>query len=284
MSNFNPYLNPLRILSNLENGKSEGKELGIADAVIAAITFILLLSLPSGITYGIMNALSSGTILQSSLYILLILMITFFIVTTIFYAYYIINLNEDKIKINPVKTFTVINIIFLILCVLGYLLFFDSLLLPIDKILPGFNIVTQSMQIMAKNSMFLIGYTFIIVPVLTEFVYRGIIVGGLLKKYSSKKSILISALIFGISTFNLSGFVCAFPLGIFLGYLYVKTRSLYLCIFADILYSVITFSLLQYYPQFLLLISSNIFVIACLTIIGLLIMYLGFIRLSSINR
>lgn len=280
MSNFNPYLNPFKILSNLENGKSEGKELGIADAVIAAITFILLLSLPSGITYGMINALSSSTILQSSLYILLILTITFFIVTTIFYAYYIINLNEDKVKINPIKRFTVINIIFLILCVLGYLLFFDALLMPIDKILPGFNLVTQSMQIMAKNSIFLIGYTFIVVPVLTELVYRGIIVGGLLKKYSSKKSILISALIFGIFTFNLSGFLCAFPLGIFLGYLYVKTRSLYLCIFADIFYSVITFSLLQYYPQFLLLISSNIFVIACLTIIGLLLMYLGLKKLS----
>ena len=277
MSNLNPF----RILSNLESGKSEGKELGITDAVIAAVSFILILLLPvQGIAYGIINDSSSNTILQSSLYILLVLIIIFLTVTTIFYGYYIININQDKIKVYNIKKFTLINIIFVFLCILGYLLFFDSLLMPIDKMLPGFNLVTENMQFMSKNLMFIIGFVFIIGPVLNEFVFRGILVGGLLKKFSNTKSILISALIYGILTFNLSGFVCAFPLGIFLGYLYVKTRSLYLCIFADILYSVITFSLLQYYPQFLLLISSNIFVIACLTIIGLLLMYLGLKKLS----
>jgi len=278
MSNLNPF----RILSNLESGKSEGKELGITDAVIAAVSFILILLLPiQGIAYGIINDSSSNTILQSSLYILLVLIIIFLTVTTIFYGYYIININQDKIKVYNIKKFTLINIIFVFLCILGYLLFFDSLLMPIDKMLPGFNLVTENMQFMSKNLMFLIGFVFIIGPVLNEFVFRGILVGGLLKKFSNTKSILISALIYGILTFNLSGFVCAFPFALLLGYLYVKTRSLYLCIIADILYNVTTFILLQYYPQFLLLISSNIFIIACLTIIGLLIMYLGFKKLSS---
>lgn len=277
MSNLNPF----RILSNLENGKSEVKELGIADAVIATVTFTLVLSLPVGIAFGITYDSSNNALLQTSLYTLFILAITFLVVTVLFYGYYIINLYEDKIVVNPIKKFSVINVLFLILSILGYLLFFDSLLMPLDKMLPGFNLITENMQFMTKNPMLLIGYTFIIGPVLLELVFRAIILGGLLKKYSSKKAILVSALICAISGFNLAGFLCAFLLGILLGYLYVKTRSLYLCIIADILYNVITFILLQYYPQFLLLISSNIFIIACLTVTGLALMYLGFKKLSA---
>jgi uncharacterized protein len=277
MSNYNSF----RILSNLENGKSDVKELSIGGAVIAALTFFLILWLPESIAFGITNVASSNNILLSSLYTLFILAITFFVATALFYAYYIINLNVEKIVVNPIKKFTVINVILLILIVLGYLLFFDSLLLPVDKILPGFNLVTESMQIMAKNPVFLIGFTFIIGPILIELVFRGIIIGGLLKKYSSPKAILVSALISGISAFNLSGFICSFPLCILLGYIYVKTRSLYLCIIADILYNSITFILLQYYPQFLLLISSSIFIIGISTVIGLLIMYWALKKLSA---
>lgn len=60
--------------------------------------------------------------------------------------------------------------------------------------------------------------------------------------------------------------MCAFIIGILLGYVYIKTYSLYLCIIGDILYNAITIILLQYYPQFLLLISSSIFNVVLLTV------------------
>lgn len=276
MSNLNPF----RILSNLENGKSEIKELDITGAVIGTISLFFILWIPQGIIFAIASDGSSSTIVQSLL-ILLILAIESFVVIAVFKGYYIINHNKEKIKVNSIKKFTLANVILLILSVLGYLLFFDSLLMPIDKMLQGFNSVTEFTQSMVNRPMILIGYVFIIRPVLTEFVFRGIIVGELLKRYSYKKAILISALISGISALNLAGFMCSFVLGILLGYIYVKTRSLYLCIIGDILYSVVTIILIQYYPQFLLLMSSNIIIIAFLSVIGLLIMYFGLKKLFS---
>lgn len=194
MSNLNPF----KILSNLENEKSEVKKLSVADAVIATISFILVLYLPLGIGFNVIGS-SSNIILQLLLSIF-VLAVTFFAVTAIFYGYYIINLSEDKIKARPIKKFTLINVLILILIVLGYVLFFDSLLMPIDKILPGFNSVTEGTKLVNKNPVFFIGYSSIIGPLLTEFVCRGIIVGGLSKKYSSLKAILVSSLLFGIST------------------------------------------------------------------------------------
>lgn len=275
MSNLNPF----RILSNLENGKSEVKELDITGAVIGTVSLFFILWLDQGFVFAIASSEASNTILQSSL-ILLILAFESFIVIAVFKAYYIINHNKEKIKVNSIKKFTLANVILIILSVLGYLLFFDSLLMPINKMLQGFNLITEITQFMTKSPILYV-YAFIIGPVLSEFVFRGIIVGGLLKKYSYKKAILVSALISAIFAFNLAGFMCSFLLGILLGYIYVKTRSLYLCIIADILYNVVTIILIQYYPQFLLLMSTNIIIIAFLSVIGLLIMYFGLKKLFS---
>ncbi|AZV56585.1 CPBP family intramembrane glutamic endopeptidase [Clostridium sp. AWRP] len=275
MSNLNPF----KILSNLENEKSEVKKLTITDAVVAVISYMLISLFTLEISLSVIRS-SSNSILQLLLSIFVV-GVTFFAVTAVFYAYYITNLSKDKIKERPVKKFTLINVLLLILIVLGYLMLFNSLLMPIDKILPGFSLFTEGIQLISKNPIFLIGYLGIIGPLLTEFVFRGIIVGGLSKKNSSLKAILLSSLLSGISTFTPAGFMCFFILGILLGYLYIKTHSLYLCIIGDILYSAITSILLQYYPQFLVLISSNILIIAMLTVIGLLIIYFGMKKLFS---
>lgn len=274
MSNLNPF----KILSNLENRKSKVKILSVTDAVIAAICYILILSFLLGIGFSIIDSFNN-IILQSFLSIFALAVI-FFIVTSVFYWYYITNPGKDKIELRPVKKLTLPNILLLILIVLGYLLFFDALLMPIDRILPGFNSVTKGVPLIYKSPIILIGYLSI-VPLLTEFVFRGIILDGLSKKYSNLKALLICSLISGISAFNPAGFMCTFILGILLGYLYIKTHSLYLCIIGDILYSIVTFILIQYYPQFLLLISSNILIISLLTITGLLIMHFSLKKLFS---
>ncbi|QXE20789.1 CPBP family intramembrane glutamic endopeptidase [Clostridium sp. 001] len=275
MSNLNPF----KILSNLENEKSEVKKLSITDAVLAVISYMLISGFTLEISFSVIHSFTNS-IVQLLLSIFAV-GVTFFAVTAVFYSYYITNLSKDKIKVRPIKKFTLINALLLVLIVLAYLMFFNSLLMPIDKVLPGFSLVIESMQLINKNPILFIGYWCIVGPLLTEFVFRGIIVGGLSKKNSSLKAILLSSLLSGISTFNPAGFMCFFILGILLGYFYIKTHSLYLCIIGDILYTTITSILIQYYPQILLLISSNILVIVLLTVIGLLIIYFGMKKLFS---
>jgi membrane protease YdiL (CAAX protease family) len=74
-------------------------------------------------------------------------------------------------------------------------------------------------------------------PVLEELIFRGIILDGLLKKYSSLKSILISSLLFGLIHLNTSQLVVGLIMGIFTGWIYYKTRMLTLSILIHSVYN-----------------------------------------------
>ena len=67
-------------------------------------------------------------------------------------------------------------------------------------------------------------------PILEELIFRGIILDGLLKKYSPLKSILVSSILFGIVHLNPWQFVTALAIGSLSGWVYYKTRNLMLCI------------------------------------------------------
>ncbi|WP_052356506.1 CPBP family intramembrane glutamic endopeptidase [[Clostridium] dakarense] len=76
--------------------------------------------------------------------------------------------------------------------------------------------------------------TVIIAPILEEFLFRRVILNGLLSKYKNnyKKAIIISALIFGIAHLNIPQGINAFILGIILGGIYYYTGYMKLSIFA----------------------------------------------------
>lgn len=67
-------------------------------------------------------------------------------------------------------------------------------------------------------------------PILEELIFRGIILDGLLKRYSPLKSIIISSILFGIVHLNPWQFISAFIIGLFSGWVYYKTRNLTLSI------------------------------------------------------
>lgn len=71
----------------------------------------------------------------------------------------------------------------------------------------------------------------IIAPIFEEIIFRGIILNGMLKKYSSKKAIIVSSLIFGLIHGNLPQGLNAFVLGLVIATVYYYTRSLYISMF-----------------------------------------------------
>lgn len=67
-------------------------------------------------------------------------------------------------------------------------------------------------------------------PLFEELIFRGIILDGFLKQYSVWKSILWSAFFFGLFHLNPWQFITAMGLGVFIGWIYHRTRSLLPCI------------------------------------------------------
>jgi membrane protease YdiL (CAAX protease family) len=77
----------------------------------------------------------------------------------------------------------------------------------------------------------------VLAPVLEEMFFRGIILRSFLRQYPKWTAILGSATLFGFAHMNLYQFVGALITGVFLGWLYERTRSLLPCIWLHAVYN-----------------------------------------------
>ncbi len=83
-------------------------------------------------------------------------------------------------------------------------------------------------------------------PVFEELIFRGVILDGLLKRYTPAKSIFISSLLFGIVHLNPWQFIAAFGIGLFMGWVYYKTNNLSLCILVHFVNNLVAFVSTQF--------------------------------------
>jgi len=86
-------------------------------------------------------------------------------------------------------------------------------------------------------------------PVCEEWLMRGIILRGLLKHRKPWSAILWSAFLFGLMHLNPWQGIPAICLGIFFGWVYWRTGSLWLCIFMHFVNNGLAFLMLCLYPD-----------------------------------
>ena len=250
-------LNPFKIISDFENERTGVKRLEIVEVIGVLLIYYFIIG----------TSVSIATTIHNNIISSLLLIVTFFIVTIVC-KLLIVNIDNDNAK--SVKKFTIKSIIFLIIIFLGYFLIVCSLILPFEKTLQGFENNMTFAKYLAKTPLFMIIYACILGPVMEETVFRGIILGGLLKRYSNTTAILVSALLFGIIHLNLAQFMLAFPLGLLIGYLYMKTHSIYLCMLLHGLNNTFSFVFALYYPY------RNIYISILFIVVGLALIIMGF--------
>jgi membrane protease YdiL (CAAX protease family) len=78
-------------------------------------------------------------------------------------------------------------------------------------------------------------------PILEELIYRGIVLDGLLKKYSPLFAILFSAFLFAIVHLNPWQFVVGMVMGVFNGWIYFKVRNVLYPILAHMSCNLVNF-------------------------------------------
>ncbi len=92
---------------------------------------------------------------------------------------------------------------------------------------PIYKIYEQEFSKLLLNPISLVLMTVILAPILEEILFRGIIMKGMINnKVAPITAIIVSALIFGAVHFNPWQFAGAFLLGLVLGLVYYKTKSL----------------------------------------------------------
>lgn len=99
---------------------------------------------------------------------------------------------------------------------------------PVSMLLPEMSEARKmAMEQMLKGPVWIVLISVsIFAPFFEEWLCRGIILRGLLKKMKPGWAIVISALVFGLIHMNLRQAIPAFIIGVVLGYVYYKTGSL----------------------------------------------------------
>ncbi len=99
---------------------------------------------------------------------------------------------------------------------------------PVSMLLPEMSEATKlAMEQMLKGPVWIVLLSVsVFAPFFEEWLCRGIILRGLLKKMKPGWAIVISALVFGLIHMNLWQAIPAFIIGTILGYVYYKTGSL----------------------------------------------------------
>jgi membrane protease YdiL (CAAX protease family) len=113
------------------------------------------------------------------------------------------------------------------LIIIGTIALLFGIISPIGNLIPMPESIKKAfMDFGSQTGIFAFFLMVIAAPILEELIFRGIILDGLLKKYSSTKSILISSLLFGLVHLNPWQFVTGLIIGIFSGWVYYRSRSL----------------------------------------------------------
>jgi membrane protease YdiL (CAAX protease family) len=96
---------------------------------------------------------------------------------------------------------------------------------PITELMPMPELMKEAIERLNNSTSFaMFLFMVILAPLGEELIFRGIILDGLLKKYSAWKAIIVSALIFGAIHLNPWQFIPGFTLGIFFGWIYYHTQ------------------------------------------------------------
>lgn len=97
---------------------------------------------------------------------------------------------------------------------------------PLSNLIPMPESIAKIFEDMFQPNIYTFLASVIAAPILEELLFRGIILEGFLKNYSPWKAIIWSSVIFGMAHLNPWQAIGAILIGIFIGWIYVKTNSL----------------------------------------------------------
>ena len=112
----------------------------------------------------------------------------------------------------------------------GTIVLLFGIVSPISSLIPVPEVMKRALQgAIASAGPATLLYFVVLAPVLEELIFRGVMLDGLLRRYSPATAILVSSFLFGAIHLNPWQFVAGFVLGCFFGWVYYRTGSVALC-------------------------------------------------------
>lgn len=138
---------------------------------------------------------------------------------------------KSRVERGFAPDFSLPSIVVLLMIAIGTLgIYF--LVDPVVELIPMPKIVERLfLELLGDQDIWTVFAVVVAAPICEELLLRGIILDGLLKLYTPKKAIIWSALFFGFFHLNPWQFIPAVAIGIYIGWIYYRTRSLLLAMF-----------------------------------------------------
>jgi membrane protease YdiL (CAAX protease family) len=150
------------------------------------------------------------------------------------------------------KTFNPLLILPIVILLPGLQYLVGLLNVEVDKILPAPPWFWELFERIFENRFGFWGAALkivIIAPIVEEVLFRGIIMHGLMRNYRSEYAIFLSGLLFSLFHLNPWQMTYTFFLGLFLGWLMIRTRSLPLTILAHSINNVLVLLSIKFHKE-----------------------------------
>ena len=158
------------------------------------------------------------------------------------------NVEGESVPIdNP--NFGKLGALFSFMLILPLIFAFNMVIEPLSKWMETPDFMKEMLRQISSNRITSLIMVVILAPLMEELFCRGIILRGLLNNMSPTKAILWSSAIFGIMHLNPWQAIPAFLIGILMGWIYWKTRSLWATIFIHFINNGFAYILTVFFPQ-----------------------------------
>ncbi|MCB2293131.1 CPBP family intramembrane metalloprotease [Clostridium algoriphilum] len=234
----------MEFLENLENGSTNIKKMGIVKALFVMFLSILLEvfgQVPEEIT-----DLFSGKYEKALPYVIFVfgVLVKYYVVIILLKW-----LSNKEIEQKPRYYLNLASFLNATLMVIAFRIIFDnSLTLWIGSIsIP--NIINEGFNEFRVSSIISIFSVMIVAPIYEEIIFRGILLRGMAKKINPNIAIVVSALLFAIVHINIPQGINAFFLGLVLGFIYLKSGSIYLSVFSHFVNNLMALSVSSFFSS-----------------------------------
>jgi membrane protease YdiL (CAAX protease family) len=228
----------MKFLDNIENGTTNIKKMGIIKALFVMFLSILLEALGQ-MPVEFLN-LFSGKYERAVPYIVFVfgVLVKYYVIIILF-KWLSNRAYEQKSK--HYLNFT--DYASAALMIIAFRLIFDnSITFLVSNIsMPDF--INEAFDELSVSPIILILSVSIVAPIYEEIIFRGILLKGMSKKINPTLAIVLSSLFFALVHMNIPQGINAFFLGLVLGFIYLKTGSIYLSIFAHFINNFLALSI-----------------------------------------
>ncbi|MCL2726857.1 MAG: CPBP family intramembrane metalloprotease [Bacteroidales bacterium] len=160
------------------------------------------------------------------------------------------NYRRHKIIPSSVTTFGRMPLLLLILVLFFLVLAFATSIEPLTMWIPMPDFIKKIFESLTSNGWVSFLSVVVMAPLLEEWLCRKVALGGLLNSgYSPAVAICWSALMFGIIHMNPWQTIPAFLMGVLFGWIYWRTRSVWLVIFMHAVNNGVAFLLATLFPD-----------------------------------